>query len=59
MFEWNNRFVFPETWIVDMQSILEFLELIHDFLASSYTVRSSVYIFSVVLVREELPFPSG
>ena len=34
-----------------MQSILEFLQLIHDFLVSNNTVSLSAYVFTVILVR--------
>ena len=33
--------------------MLQFLQLIHDFVASHKTARLSVYIFLVVLVREK------
>ena len=47
-FELNNGFVFYGTLAVNMQSILEFLQLIHDCLASDNTIRSFVYIFPAV-----------
>ena len=46
----NNRFVFHRTLAVDVQSILEFLQLIDDFLISGNNIRSSVYKFLVVSV---------
>ena len=46
----NNRFVLPQTWTVNMQSILEFLHFIHDFLDNGNTGQSSVYIFHVISV---------
>ena len=52
VFELNNRFVFYRTWIVDIQSILVFLQPIHDFMSSDNTVTSSIYIFLVQLVDE-------
>ena len=45
MLELNNRLVFHRTWIVHIQSILEFLRLTDSFLVSDYTVihRLSIY----------------
>ena len=48
VFELNNCFVFHQTWAIDVQSILEFEQLIHDFLDSDNIVRWRVYIFSVL-----------
>ena len=45
VFELNNCFVFRQNW--DIQSILEFLQLIRDFLTSGIKVRSFVYKFSL------------
>ena len=50
VFEFNNRFLFHITLPVAMQSKVEFLKLIHDFLTSGNIVRSRVYIFYVVSV---------
>ena len=57
-FKFNNRFVFHRTWVIYIQSILEFLDLIHDFLANGNIVRSSLYIFPIVSVWEVSPWPS-
>ena len=52
VFDLNNRFVFYRTLAVVIQSKFKFLNLTHDFLASSNTVTSSVYKFLFILVRE-------
>ena len=52
MIQLNNRFEFHRFWALDIQSILEVLQITHDFLASGNKVRSSVYIFHVVSVRD-------
>ena len=44
-FELKNRFIFHQIWAADIELILGFLKVIHDFLACSSTVRSPVYIF--------------
>ena len=51
MFELNNRFVFHHTLVVDIQSIVEILQLIHDIHTSGNKVKSSVFIFPVVSGR--------
>ena len=54
MIELNNRFAFHHPLAVDIQSILEISQLIHDSLDSSNIVRlyrASVY-FPVVSVRK-------
>ena len=43
VFDLNNPFVFRRIWAVDIQSILEISQLIHDFLASDNTIRLSIY----------------
>ena len=50
VFELNIPFVFHRTWAIDIQSILEFLQLIYDFLASNNTVIPFVYVFPIVQV---------
>ena len=47
-----NRFVFHQTWTEDIQSMLEILQLIYDFLANNNTVNSSVFTFPFGLVVE-------
>ena len=42
VFELNVLFVFHQTWAINMQSILEFSQLIHDFLVNHNTVTPSV-----------------
>ena len=44
----DNRFVFHRTRVIDMQSIVELLQLILDFLTSGNKVRLPAYIFHVV-----------
>ena len=59
VFELNNRLVFHRTQAVDIQSIIDLLQLIHDFLISGNKVRSSVYIFSTVSNRDVSSRPNG
>ena len=59
VFELNNHLVFHWTWAVDMQSIIELLQLIHNFLTSGNKVRSSVRIFLVVSNRDVSSWPNG
>ena len=47
----KNHFVFHRVWALDMQSIVEFLQLSHDFLTSGNKIRSSVYILLIVSNR--------
>ena len=47
----NYRFVFNRTWAIDVRSIIEFVQLVHDFLISGEKVRPSVYTFLVFLYR--------
>ena len=42
LLEFNDGFVFHKILAVDIQLILEFLQLIHKFLACGNTARSSV-----------------
>ena len=58
-FELNVPFVFHRTRAIDVQLILKFLQLIHDFLASNSTVTPSVYTFPVVSVLDVNPWPNG
>ena len=58
VFELNNRFVFHQTWAIDIQSMHEFLQLIRYFLPYGNTVKSSVYIFPVISVRKVRSWPS-
>ena len=50
-FNLNNLFEFHRTWPVDVQSIIEFLKLIHIFLARD-NIRSSVCIFFAVRLEK-------
>ena len=43
--ELNKRFVFQRA--VDIELIIEFIQLIHDFLANDSSVRSPVYTFPI------------
>ena len=65
MFE--HRFALHRTWAVDIESILQFEQLIHDyheekvitaydFLTNGNTIRLSVYIFSSVSPSDLLKF---
>ena len=51
LFELNNPFAFHRNWSVDIQSMLVFLQLTHDFLPSCKTAKPSVYIFGLGLFR--------
>ena len=46
-------------FFLSVQSILEFLQLIHDFITSGDKARSSVNIFLVVSVRDVFLGPNG
>ena len=59
VFELNDRFVFHQTCAVAIQSILEFLLLIHDLLISCNKVRSFVYVFLVVSIKGMSSWPNG
>ena len=59
VFQLNNLLLFHRTWAIDIQSILEFLQLIHDFLDNGNIFRSRIYIFSVVSVWEAPPWLNG
>ena len=58
MFVINNLFVFSGTCTVDIQMIVEFLQLIPDFLDSANKVRSSVCIFPFVSVKNVPSWPN-
>ena len=58
MFELNHRFVFNRILTVDIQSIIEFLQLVHDYLVCGIKVRSPVYMYRVVSVNEVPLWPS-
>ena len=45
MFELNNSFAFYRIWTEYVQSIPDFLRLIHDFSDRGSTIRPSVYVF--------------
>ena len=51
VFELNKCFTFQQTLAFDKQSIVEFLDLIHDFHTSGSKVISSVFIFLIVSGR--------
>ena len=57
-FDLNNPFVFHQTGAVDMQSLLEFLQLIHDFLSSGNKVRCSIYVFLVAFITGVSSWPN-
>ena len=59
VFQLNNRFEFHRFWAVDIQSVRDILEIIHDFLASGNKVRLSVSVFHVVSVRNMTSWPNG
>ena len=59
MFELNNRFVFHRTRVVDIQSEIEFLHFMYDFLARNSTVTPSANIFSVIPVLGVNMWPIG
>ena len=54
-----NHFDIHPTWATAMQSRLEFLQLMYDFLASKNTFTSSVCIFSVVPFFGVNQWPNG
>ena len=47
-FQFNNPSAFPRAWAVDVQPILEFLQLIHDYLTRDSTIKLPVCILPVV-----------
>ena len=57
VFQLYNRFVFQRTRAVDRQSILKFLQFIHNFQASDYNIRSPVYVISAVSLKAGPPWP--
>ena len=65
LIELSNRFVFHRSWAVGIQSIFKFLQLIHDFLANTNSIRRGsvaewlVHSISVPLLRigEQFWFP--
>ena len=59
MFELNYRFLSYRTWAAYMQSILEILLLIHDFLASGNTIWLSGFVTPNVSVKEVPLYPSS
>ena len=58
VFELNIRFVFHRTCTVDIQSIVELLQLIPDFLTSDNKVKLPVYIFFVGSNRDVSSWPN-
>ena len=59
VFELNNHFLFHRTWVVDIQSTLKFLLLIHDFLKSDNTIKSPIYISLAVSLSAGPLWPSS
>ena len=58
VFELNNRFDFRQRVTSDVQSILEFWQLIHDFLACGNSInRLSLHTFPVASVIDALQWP--
>ena len=55
MVEFNNYFVFHRTWSVDIRSIVKFLQIIYDFLASG---KKKIGIFLVALFRNMSSWPN-
>ena len=45
MLELKNHFVLHWTWAVDIQLMLKFLQLIHDFQTNDTTIRMLIYMF--------------
>ena len=52
MFKKNNRFLVHQTWAIGVQSILEFLQIIHVFLAYGNTVRPFVNMDCIFEISE-------
>ena len=59
MFELNKHLVFHRNLAVDMQSIVEFLQLIHDFLTQGKMSGHLSTYFSLYLVRDASSWSDG
>ena len=55
--ELKNRLAFHRTWTADIQSILELLQLIHNFLACDNAFTLFFYVFPVASVRAVSSYP--